>query len=210
MILKSYQVIKEIEDGERSKSKDPLVITPLLRKERQRLSGAASMDLRLGCWFLVGRPGKIGIHDIYTKGKSMPSETKLSKSFFVPFGDHFIIQPHAFILGITLEWIRLPCNRAAYVIGKSSWGRHGLIIATATGVHPGFTGCLTLELANIGDIPVTIKPGTRICQLFIHSVESSFKGFDKSSFMGMRKPQMGSIKVDEIAKKLALSLDSKK
>jgi dCTP deaminase len=45
---------------------------------------------------------------------------------------------------VTLEWIRLPKNLAAYVTGKSSWGRRGLIPATATGVHPGFKGCLTL------------------------------------------------------------------
>ncbi len=95
-------------------------------------------------------------------------------------------------------------RRAAYVIGRSSWGRHGLIIATATGVHPGFTGCLALELANVGEIPITIKPGTTICQIFIQKVDGVAKDLvDRSSFVGRRKPTLGVIKLDVIAEALA-------
>ena len=108
------------------------------------------------------------------------------------------------MLGVTIEWFRLPENRAAYVIGRSSWGRHGLIIATATGVHPGFTGCLTLELSNIGEIPITIQPGTAICQLFIQEAKIGEKErVDRSSFVGRRKPTLGVIKLDQIAEDLA-------
>jgi len=103
-----------------------------------------------------------------------------------------------------MEWIRLPANLAAYVIGRSSWGRHGLIIATATGVHPGFTGCLTLELSNVGEIPITIKPGTPICQIFIHQAESGDpKLVDRSSFIGRRKPTLGIIEIDKTADRLS-------
>ena len=38
----------------------------------------------------------------------------------------------------------------AYVLGRSSWGRVGLIVATAVMVQPGYTGTLTLELVNEG------------------------------------------------------------
>ncbi|MEW5724531.1 MAG: hypothetical protein AB1896_15580, partial [Thermodesulfobacteriota bacterium] len=115
----------------------------------------------------------------------------------------FVLHPKAFVLGITLEWFRLPANRAATVIGRSSWGRYGLIIATATGVHPGFTGCLALELSNIGEIPITIKPGTTICQIFVHKVESGKEELvDRSSFVGRRKPTLGVIELDKIAEAL--------
>ena len=113
------------------------------------------------------------------------------------------IHTKEFVLGVTLEWIRLPSNRAAYVVGRSSWGRHGLIIATATGVHPGFTGCLTLELSNVGEIPITVKPGTTICQLFIHEVRGlDLEEATHSSFIGRRKPTLGTIKLDPVAQKL--------
>src|SRR6266849_9594195 len=113
------------------------------------------------------------------------------------------MHPGNFVLRVTLEWIRLPKDMAAYVVGKSSWGRCGLIIATATGVHPGFKGCLTLELSNVGEIPIGIKPGIAICQLFLHDVSSSDEHVDASSFVGTRKPTLRPIKLDDFAKKLA-------
>src|SRR5262245_18868742 len=93
---------------------------------------------------------------------------QLNKTHYVRFGDKYILHPGSFVFGVTLEWLRLPGDLAAYVIGRSSWGRRGLIIATATGVHPGFKGCLTLALTNVGEIPIAIKPGMETCQLFLH------------------------------------------
>jgi len=58
----------------------------------------------------------------------------------------------------------------AYVAGRSTWGRLGLIVATAVGVHPGFAGNLTLELRNLGETPLTLYPGQTIAQLFFHLV----------------------------------------
>lgn len=202
MMLKADQIARELENP--TNSEDPLVITPQPDIETLRRSGAASIDIRLGCWFLACRPSRAGLLDVYGKQSDAPNEAKLTKPYYVPFGQGFILHPRAFVLAITLEWIRLPANLGAYVIGRSSWGRHGLIIATATGVHPGFTGCLTLELSNVGEIPITIKPGTMICQIFIHRVDSGDqKLVDRSSFIGRRKPTLGVIELDSIAEKLA-------
>jgi len=202
MILKAEQIARELRDP--PNPDDPLIITPTPEIETLRKSGAASIDIRLGCWFLACRPTRTGLLDVYEKPTDVPSEAKLTKSYYVPFGEGFVLHPKAFVLGVTLEWIRLPADRAAYVVGRSSWGRHGLIIATATGVHPGFTGCLTLELSNIGEIPITVKPGTTVCQLFIHTVEGGDpKLVDRSSFIGRRKPTLGAIKLDQTAIRLA-------
>jgi len=38
-------------------------------------------------------------------------------------------------------------------------------------VHPGFRGCLTLELVNDGDSPIALSPGLRIAQLAIHRLD---------------------------------------
>lgn len=201
-MLKADQIARELEEP--TNPKDPLVITPQPDIETLRMSGAASIDIRLGCWFLACRPSRAGLFDVYRKQSDAPNEAKLTKSYYVPFGQGFILHPRAFVLAITLEWIRLPAKFGAYVIGRSSWGRYGLIIATATGVHPGFTGCLTLELSNVGEIPITIKPGTTICQIFIHHVDSGDpKLVDRSSFIGRRKPTLGKIELDSIAEKLA-------
>ncbi len=202
MILKAEKIARELEAP--TNPLDPLIITPTPSIQEISATGSASIDIRLGCWFKTCRQSRIGLFDVYDSQGELPSEAKLTKSYYVPFGDSYILHPKSFILGVTMEWIRLPSNYAAYVIGRSSWGRHGLIIATATGVHPGFTGCLTLELTNVGEIPITIKPGTTICQIFIHQVMSGNPELvDRSSFIGRRKPTLGAIELDSIASKLA-------
>lgn len=202
MILKSDLIARELEKP--SNKEDPLIITPEPDIDELQKSGSASIDIRLGCWFLACRQSRAGLFDVYEKKSDAPDEAKLAKSYYVPFGDGFILHPKSFVLAITLEWIRLPANMSAYVIGRSSWGRHGLIIATATGVHPGFTGCLTLELSNVGEIPIKIKPGTTICQIFIHQVEGGYPQLvDQSAFIGRRKPILGVIELDKIAESLS-------
>jgi len=205
MILKAEDIYRELTSPK--DINDPLVITPMLDLEGIKNSGSASVDMRLGCWFLTFRQSRIGVFDIYEKHADIPSEAKLTKSHYVPFGVEFVIHPKAFVLGVTLEWLRLPSDKAAYVVGRSSWGRHGLIIATATGVHPGFTGCVTLELSNVGEVPIIVKPGTTICQLFIHEVHAGDPNkIDKSSFFGRRKPTLGTIELDQTARKLSTGL----
>jgi dCTP deaminase len=202
MILKADQILRELENPR--DPADPLVVTPIPQPELLRESGAGSIDLRLGCWFLAYRQSRVGLIDVYTRHADAPSEARLTKTYYVPFGQGFVLHPRAFVLGVTLEWIRLPCDRAGYVVGRSSWGRHGLIIATATGVHPGFTGCLTLELTNVGEVPITVKPGTTICQLFLHEVSAGAPNqVDRSVFVGRRKPTLGSLELDETARKLS-------
>jgi dCTP deaminase len=202
MILKADQISRELQKP--PDPNDPMVITPSPDLAALEKSGAASVDMRLGCWFLACRQSRVGVFNVYDEHADVPSESKLTKSYYVPFGEGFVLHPRAFVLGVTLEWIRVPADRAAYVVGRSSWGRYGLIIATATGVHPGFTGCLTLEITNVGEIPVTVKPGTTICQLFIHEVSTGNRTqVDRSSFIGRRKPTLGAIELDDTAKQLA-------
>jgi hypothetical protein len=81
------------------------------------------------------------------------------------------------------------------VTGKSSWGRRGLIIETATGIHPGFTGCLTLEFANVGSTPIELSPGMQACQIFFHNVKGDEEGA-VTQFVGFRKPGLGKVERD--------------
>ncbi|MFA4986985.1 MAG: dCTP deaminase [Candidatus Brocadiia bacterium] len=205
MIIKAAELAKELTTPKLPG--DPLIITPLPDLKDLAESGAASLDIRLGCWFLSCRTIHAGLLDVYEERENAPNEAKIAKSHYVPFGESFVLHPGAFVLGVSLEWIRLPGNRAAYVIGRSSWGRHGLIIATATGVHPGFTGCLTLEMTNVGEVPITVKPGTQICQLFVHqagSASDESRDFvNPSEFIGRRKPILGTIELDDWARKLS-------
>jgi len=200
MILKAEDVADRLEKGLKPEEEDPLVISPHSDIKTIRESGSASIDLRLGTWFVKLRQARIGFLEV---GQDL-SEAELSETHYVPFGEKYLLHPQSFVLGITLEWLRLPKDLSAYVIGKSSWGRRGLIIATATGVHPGFPGCLTLELTNVGEIPIEIQPGIEICQIFFHEVcKPVSKHIEQSQFVGSRRPKLGKIKLDIIADGLA-------
>ena len=143
-----------------------LIVTPILASEQV---GSASVDVRLGGEFLQLRrtrgPG------LNPKEQPQAAIEEMLERLVVPLGAEMWLHPRHFVLAATMEYLRLPADIGAYVVGRSSWGRVGLIVATAVMAHPGFTGCLTLELVNEGDSPICLYPGMRIAQLAFHSLE---------------------------------------
>ncbi len=168
---------------------DCLIVTPLLERDQ---IGPSSIDVRLATEFRVfrriGKAGidpqeqtDVGIDDAYDKK-------------VVPLGEGLWLHPGQFALGATLEYLRIPSDLSGYVIGRSSWGRIGLMVATAILVHPGYTGCLTLELANEGDSPIRLYPGVRIAQLVLHSLsaptEEPYGSDAKTSYLAHTTPRV--------------------
>jgi dCTP deaminase len=89
------------------------------------------------------------------------------------YHSEFVLHPNQLILAVTLEYVSLPFNIFCQIASRSSWGRLGLVVATASIVQPGFKGCLTLELANLSDSPITLYPGLLVGQLVFMRVEAS-------------------------------------
>jgi deoxycytidine triphosphate deaminase len=83
------------------------------------------------------------------------------------WSETFVLHPQEVVLGATLEYVVLPADLAGQVVTRSSYGRLGLLSATAVQIHPRFHGCLTLELVNLSTIPITLTPGERIAQLVL-------------------------------------------
>ena len=112
-----------------------------------------------------------------------------------PEGDEpFILHPGEFVLGSTYEAVTLPDDIAARVEGKSSLGRLGLLThATAGFVDPGFSGHVTLELANVATLPIKLYPGMKIGQFCFFRLSSASQhpyGSAKygSRYQGQRGP----------------------
>jgi dCTP deaminase len=72
--------------------------------------------------------------------------------------DTFKLQPRQFVLAQTYERVRIPPDLVGFVEGRSSWARVGITIhVTAPKIDPGFEGPITLELANLGNVPVELR-----------------------------------------------------
>lgn len=203
MILSAKKLCEEIRKGNDC-DPDGIAVVPSPEFTRIEESGETSVELRLGRWFLTLRQSSETHLDATHTDHFR--ENKFSKTFFVPFGGFFVLHPGHFVLACTLEWIRLPNKYAAYVVGKSTLGRRGIVIETAAGVHPGFSGCLTLEIANVGEVPVRLVSGMLICQLFFHLVEGELSS-SRTLLAGQRKPRLGLLRQDVILMKL---LESKR
>jgi len=116
----------------------------------------------------------------------------------IKYNDRIMLHPNQFILGSTLEYVKLPEDVIAYIIGRSSWGRLGLIIATATLINPGFAGVITLELTNVGEVPISLFPGLRIAQISFHKCDFYHKTewTDPGKYFGSTGPSFSQIYKD--------------
>lgn len=197
MLVKAKSLVEYL----RNEGPSRLTIVPLPDLSKFENTGAASIDLRLGRWFITFRPTRMSRLEVADQGQAPANEAGLTKLHYVPFGEDFTLHPRGFVLGITLEWLRVPAGLGGFVGGRSSWGRRGLIIETAAGIHPGFSGCVTLEMTNLGEVPIAIVPGMPICQVVFHQTSDSTASY-QSAFHGRRKPTLGVIRVDPILAKL--------
>jgi dCTP deaminase len=60
----------------------------------------------------------------------------------------------------------LPDDLVGRLEGRSSLGRIGLLIHSTAGfIDPGWDGQLTLELANVANLPIKLTPYLRVAQL---------------------------------------------
>lgn len=160
---------------------DRLVVTPLLDDAQV---GPGSIDLRLGTEFIETERRSEAVVDPYGDQTDGSGDSEV----FVPLGQHLVLHPGQFILGATLEFIRLPSHLGAQVLSRSSWGRLGLLVATAVAVQPGFGGCLTLELVNAGSLPIRLRPGLRVAQLQVWSAKDPTANPYASGFEKYRAP----------------------
>src|SRR4026209_2264561 len=120
----------------------------------------SSLDVRLDRFFRVLENHRYPHIDPATDQPDLTREVEPDG------GDPFILHPGEFVLGSTYEVISLPDDVAARLEGKSSLGRIGLLThATAGFVDPGFSGHVTLELANVATLPIKLWPGMKIGQL---------------------------------------------
>lgn len=189
MAILSDKTIKEyLEEGK-------IVIDPL--KDEQQIQ-PSSVDMRLGDEFKVFKV----IRKPYIDPKDEEDIAEYMESSTVPEGEAFIIHPNEFALATTQEYVKVPDDLVARVEGRSSMGRLGVTMHVTAGyVDPGFEGRITLEISNIGAMPVALYPGQRVCQLVFETMTTPAElpyGHPKrnSKYMKQLKPESSRVKLD--------------
>jgi dCTP deaminase len=108
----------------------------------------------------------------------------------VQLGSYFVVPAHETVLGATLEFIKLPKDLSGQILTKSSVARCFMVIETAPWIHPLYRGCLTLEIANVSNTPLTIFPGLPIAQLVLIRNENAAEiGMPAGSYVGPVYPE---------------------
>ncbi|MEO8025814.1 MAG: dCTP deaminase [Bryobacteraceae bacterium] len=150
MVLSDIDIKRYIAEGK-------IRISPDLPPEQ---FGSCSVDFRLGNVFNVFEHSRHAYIDLREK---VAIQDLMSEVNVQP-GEPFILQPHEFVLAITEEKLELDDDVLGRLEGRSSLGRIGIIVHGTAGLFdPGWTGKATLELSNLGRMPVALYPGMRIC-----------------------------------------------
>jgi len=148
----------------------------------------SSVDVRMDRYFRVFNNSK------YTHIDPKQQQDDLTSMVEVAEDEPFVLHPGEFVLGSTLERFVLPAHMAGRLEGKSSLGRLGLLTHSTAGfVDPGFSGCITLELSNVANLPITLWPGMKVGQLALFKMTSPAEvpygsGVLGSKYQGQRGP----------------------
>jgi dCTP deaminase len=147
----------------------------------------SSVDVRVDRYFRVFHNARYPYIDVREPQEDLTELVEVDS-------EPFILHPGEFVLGSTLERIRLPDDLVARLEGKSSLGRLGLLIHSTAGfIDPGWDGHVTLELSNVANLPITIYRGMKIGQLsFVQLTEPAEAPYGSgqlgSKYQGQKGP----------------------
>lgn len=159
MVLSDVDIKRYMERGK-------IRITPQLPPEQY---GSCSVDFRLGAEFSVFEHSRHPYIDLREK----VAIQEIMRTVTVNPGEPFVLQPHEFVLAITEEMLELDDDVLGRLEGRSSLGRIGIIVHGTAGLFdPGWRGKATLELSNLGRMPVALYPGMRICSFTFEQVST--------------------------------------
>ena len=155
MFLSDKDILSEIEAG-------VITLEPFSRDRLQ----PATYDICLGNTFIVNDAHSTRAIDP-TKGVFPNTQT-----IEVTDGEEFVLHPGVSILGYSKE--RFGSDQYLIEVnGKSSLARIGLIVHnSASIVNPGHYLNIALELCNLNNVPIILRPGMEIAQLTFSTLSS--------------------------------------
>ena len=181
MFLSDKDILAAVKSGE-------ITLEPFDLKRLQ----PATYDIRLGNTFIVNDSHSTKAIDP-VKGIFPNTQT-----VEVEDGAEFVLHPGVSILGYSKERFGSD-NYLIEVNGKSSLARIGLIVHnSASIVNPGHFLNIALELCNLNNVPIVLRPGMEIAQLTFSTLSSGTKRnyqetgrYHKNNIVGYVPPKTG-------------------
>jgi len=160
LVLSDRDIKKHLESGK-------IRISPAIDLNTQL--GSCSVDFRLGTKFRVFEHSRFAYIDL-RKGVNVD---EIMREVEIGPDESFTLHPGSLVLGMTIESLELAPDLLARLEGRSSLGRLGIIVhGTASVFDPGWVGNPTLELGNVGILPVSLYAGMRICSFTFETLSS--------------------------------------
>jgi len=159
MFLSDKDILSEVEAGK-------ITLEPFSKEQLQ----PATYDIRLGNIFII--------NDAYSTKAIDPAKGVFpnTQTVEVADGEEFVLHPGISILGYSKERF----GSDEYLIevnGKSSLARIGLIVHnSASIVNPGHYLNIALELCNLNNVPIILRPGMEVAQLTFSTLSSRAEG----------------------------------
>lgn len=155
MFLSDRDIKKAIKKGE-------ITLKPFRNDKLQ----PASYDISLGNKFIVNNAHTTSFID--PVNKIFPKTNEVN----VKDGEAFVLHPGISILGYSKEYF----GSNHYLIeinGKSSLARIGLLVHNSAAlINPGHFLNVALELCNLNNVPIILRPGMAIAQLTFSTLSS--------------------------------------
>ena len=116
----------------------------------------------------------IGLHEraVIDPKKFNPGFLRQATLHTDPDGSRYwLLPPHSYALGATVETFKMPADLAGLCLGKSTLARCGLIV-NATPLEPGWEGQLVLELANSTGLPMRVYAEEGVAQVLFSELKA--------------------------------------
>ncbi len=140
-----------------------------------KLVQPSSIDVRLDDKFLVFRNTKRAYIDV-----KQPADD-LMEMIEVGPDEPMFLHPHEFVLGSTIERVRMPDSTAGFIDAS-------------------FEGHVTLEISNLANLPIALYPGMRIGQisfsLMTTPAERPYGAARGSKYSGQQLPTASRLYLD--------------
>jgi len=167
-------------------STDRLIEPFEVQKEKGISWGVSSFgyDLRLADEFKICNGG-----EYFQPGSARIIDPKnFDPKLFEDYKDDFcIIPPHGFVLGRSVEYLRIPRNIMTVCVGKSTYARCGIIL-NVTPLEPEWEGYVTLEISNTTPLPAKIYANEGIAQILFFEGEEPWTSYadKKGKYQGQK------------------------